>query len=425
MISKVSIQVIIKVSLCICGMCFVHHHLFAQNLLPDGGFEQLTSSLCMDPDESFSRLEFWYPLDASPDLFVSNCTYSESDFIYWDESSTPYEGQNFAGIWSRWNSNSTYFSEGIATSFTAPLIAGETYQFEMKIKNRGGFQGLDASVSGCSLEPEKHIDLYLSNDSIRVDNNFSNGTASTTATLVATMASASITGGSNDDWSSVSTCFTARGGERFLALIMPLGTFGELPACAIMASSGVFRSFYYQIDAAEVTILPEVFTAQTVKCSDEKIDIDLPEYFDFDFTDSTVFIWEDGFVGEAREVTENRLFEIKAQLTCGDVLLELLIEGTNCSEAVYIPNAFSPNNDGINDELIIGFANQSLIEDYSLSIYDRWGGLVFNTRDPLNSWDGSFNGRNAASGNYVLELSYSVLNGNTFDTQRQLVFLSR
>ena len=164
----------------------------SQNLVPDGGFEILKSSTCQDPDNSFSRLKEWYVLDASPDLFVGNCTYEDSDFVFWDSESKPYEGLNFIGLWSRWNSNNTYFSEGIATRLSSPLIAGEMYLVQLMVRNRGGYQGLDDSVSGCSLNPEKHIDIYTYDDSIKIENNFSNGTATTSADLVASLQSESI-----------------------------------------------------------------------------------------------------------------------------------------------------------------------------------------------------------------------------------------
>jgi gliding motility-associated-like protein len=55
----------------------------------------------------------------------------------------------------------------------------------------------------------------------------------------------------------------------------------------------------------------------------------------------------------------------------------------------YIPNAFSPNNDGINDT----FAGKSLLffRDYQMSIFDRWGNLIFFSNDINMPWDGKAN----------------------------------
>jgi gliding motility-associated-like protein len=65
-------------------------------------------------------------------------------------------------------------------------------------------------------------------------------------------------------------------------------------------------------------------------------------------------------------------------------------------EQVYVPNAFSPNNDGINDELTI-FAGPQVDKIKSFQIFDRWGELVhelynFEPNDLQLGWNGTFNG---------------------------------
>ena len=53
----------------------------------------------------------------------------------------------------------------------------------------------------------------------------------------------------------------------------------------------------------------------------------------------------------------------------------------------FAPNAFTPNNDGINDLFQVTGTGISL-EGFELWIYDRWGNLIFNTNDILKGWDG-------------------------------------
>lgn len=69
---------------------------------------------------------------------------------------------------------------------------------------------------------------------------------------------------------------------------------------------------------------------------------------------------------------------------------------------LFIPTAFSPNNDGENDVLYV-YGN--CIETMELTIFDRWGEKVFETTDPKQGWDGTFNGRalNPAGFAYVLK----------------------
>ena len=62
---------------------------------------------------------------------------------------------------------------------------------------------------------------------------------------------------------------------------------------------------------------------------------------------------------------------------------------------VYIPNIFTPNGDGIND-IWKPVMNEYSTEGYQLSIFDRWGQLIFYTNDTEEGWDGTVNGNPAA-----------------------------
>ncbi|MDE3184103.1 MAG: gliding motility-associated C-terminal domain-containing protein [Bacteroidota bacterium] len=66
---------------------------------------------------------------------------------------------------------------------------------------------------------------------------------------------------------------------------------------------------------------------------------------------------------------------------------------------IFIPNAFTPNGDGINDVFrIIPYENYKVNR---FCIYDRWGKLMFETTDAHNGWDGTINGIPAAAGVYI------------------------
>ncbi len=58
---------------------------------------------------------------------------------------------------------------------------------------------------------------------------------------------------------------------------------------------------------------------------------------------------------------------------------------------IFIPNAFTPNDDGLNDTYNV-VTEDELVEDMYLAVYNRWGELVFQTTSLSNSWDGYHNG---------------------------------
>ena len=59
---------------------------------------------------------------------------------------------------------------------------------------------------------------------------------------------------------------------------------------------------------------------------------------------------------------------------------------------VYFPSAFTPNGDGRNDSFG-PLGSLSLLSDYHISIYNRWGQRVFDSNDPLQKWDGRVKGK--------------------------------
>jgi gliding motility-associated-like protein len=69
-----------------------------------------------------------------------------------------------------------------------------------------------------------------------------------------------------------------------------------------------------------------------------------------------------------------------------------------------IPNAFSPNGDGLND--CFGLQQRGVLNDMTLTIYNRFGGKVFETKDPNRCWDGRLNGVMQETGTfaYIIQL---------------------
>ncbi len=62
-----------------------------------------------------------------------------------------------------------------------------------------------------------------------------------------------------------------------------------------------------------------------------------------------------------------------------------------------VPNAFSPNGDGINDEFRVAYRS---LETFQCRVYNNWGKLVYEWSDPAQGWDGRINGREAAPAAY-------------------------
>ncbi len=75
-----------------------------------------------------------------------------------------------------------------------------------------------------------------------------------------------------------------------------------------------------------------------------------------------------------------------------------------CNGRLFMPNAFSPNDDGINEVFKPVTSDPSV--EFEMMIFDRWGQMVFETRDIYNGWEGDFRGDPCPAGNYVWKIYY-------------------
>ncbi|MDT8412192.1 MAG: gliding motility-associated C-terminal domain-containing protein [Vicingaceae bacterium] len=82
----------------------------------------------------------------------------------------------------------------------------------------------------------------------------------------------------------------------------------------------------------------------------------------------------------------------------------VIVTTKKCDIDLTIPNVFTPNQDGINDFLIIATQN---VKDYAIAIYNRWGQLVFESNDKTYHWNGTFKDAKCSSGTYfyIIEVS--------------------
>ncbi len=116
-------------------------------------------------------------------------------------------------------------------------------------------------------------------------------------------------------------------------------------------------------------------------------------------TSTNAFItWNNGVSGPNRYIFGPGLFWAGASNGCGFDRDTIIVYDLGCDCLVEMPDVFTPNNDGQNDELT-PFIDCSFI-DYRLEIYNRWGTQVAVLHRPNIGWDGLFNGSPAAEGTY-------------------------
>ena len=141
-------------------------------------------------------------------------------------------------------------------------------------------------------------------------------------------------------------------------------------------------------------------------CSDDEIVINTQS------TDAATYLWNlgggtaDSLVFDASSMaftTTPAYFEYLFEATglCGVVYDSVVVEVEDCE----LPNVITPNGDGINDYFYTNFANH--YSDVQLTIYNRWGRVVFKTDSYQNDWNGvNMHGKQVSSGTYYYVVSY-------------------
>lgn len=87
----------------------------------------------------------------------------------------------------------------------------------------------------------------------------------------------------------------------------------------------------------------------------------------------------------------------------------VVITVLNEESTLYVPNAFTPNGDSINDIFLVGATN---IKEFNIIIFDRWGLKMFESSDIKVGWDGTVNGKIVADGTY-----FHLINARDIDNK--------
>jgi len=116
------------------------------------------------------------------------------------------------------------------------------------------------------------------------------------------------------------------------------------------------------------------------------------------------YLWQDGTITRAYTVTSPGLYILRMNNRCGIGIDSVIITKGNC--VLFIPNAFTPNGDGLNDIFEAGYGDH--ITKFKLVIYDRWGQKIFMSPDIRKGWNGYYLGKLQPSGTYTWTIIYDT-----------------
>ena len=118
-------------------------------------------------------------------------------------------------------------------------------------------------------------------------------------------------------------------------------------------------------------------------------------------------------------------------------LVQLIVENQNgCTDTTYnyqvvegqfaffLPNSFTPNGDGLNDKFF-PVGDKIDPNEYDFQVYNRWGEIIFETKNPSDYWDGKLNGSYVSNGTYLWKVIAKNINNGEFIEKKGFVIMSR
>ncbi len=168
-------------------------------------------------------------------------------------------------------------------------------------------------------------------------------------------------------------------------------------------------------DTINVIIKPSPFVnigPDTTVCAKNPIELDAGNA-------GAAFLWSSGAISQKIAINKPGTYRVTVTVSGCAASDTAEVDQGDCE--FFIPNAFTPNSDGINDDFgLIGTASYS---PFSFRVYSRWGQTVFRTGSSTKRWDGSFKGLDMPAGAYPWIIDYVNKKGQPIKLKGVVVLL--
>lgn len=360
----------------------------SQNLVPNPSFELYNAC-----PPSYSQIDYTGNWNQPTDH------YGTSDFIHTCSSPVPSSAINYFKVTNLFHGNGcaglyTYKNarEYIQTKLVTPMVANVNYRVSFRVKKATG-----SLFVSCN-----RIGMYISAGPI-------NGAKNSSA-LTSYVPQIEYTNFITDtaNWTLVSGIYKAVGGEDYITL----GNFrDDLSSVSLGGKEGLA---YYLIDSViiEKSITKAKFgISDSVICVNDCVNlIDKTEgnpvstewaFFDKNMSINQVSHLQNICFTKPGVYSARQIVSDGSKFDTAHATVRVVLECIKHS--LYIPNAFTLNNDGIND---VFMPKGTGIKNYNMMIFNRWGQEIFETNDLNTGWDGKYNGAVCPQDVYLYKISY-------------------
>lgn len=146
--------------------------------------------------------------------------------------------------------------------------------------------------------------------------------------------------------------------------------------------------------------------ADTVLCRGDSLLWDLSQ------PGEVTYQWGDGLTAPQRWIDSAGLYQVKLFTGCDTIQETARVSFEPCDCRYHLPDAFSPNGDGVNERFTIKYACEEVA--FELQILNRWGQVIYRQNENMPGWDGTFQGQRAPEGVYLYRLVFRGGQGDHF-----------
>ncbi len=348
----------------------------AQNLVPNPSFEDTLGCMfsvtpqidCLDKwNESVLNI----PAFNTPDLCFNGA-------VFFPPSSIPaFDGTKYIGLDCQ-----PMNSEYVQVELNQSMQAGKSYCVSFYV-----------SVCDQTTTPAVSLGAYFSNGILNV-NPFVGGLSAHVQGAVPTDPTI---------WTKIAGVYTATGGEDHITL----GGF---------ENSGQPAFVYMYIDMVEVYELPDEQVFQSTICPNQTVLLTATAP-----ATATSLLWNTNETTSSIIITTPGIYWVEKTIGSCTIIDTFFVNVGSCvidttivivepteMQTLYAPNAFTPNGDGLNDVWSVYGEN---LTDLKVSIYNRWGEMIFSAEQVNFVWDGTAKSQMVEVGVYVYEILFRNENG--------------
>lgn len=142
------------------------------------------------------------------------------------------------------------------------------------------------------------------------------------------------------------------------------------------------KTFPFEVSFFDVPIIPNISIKDTSLCEGEEWAILLPDSLNYEL--NNILVKQNPLF-----ITERNDYNLVADNGCETRVFTFSVNNEGCETLLFVPNAFTPDGDGLNDCFAVSVVEQL---NYHIVIFNRWGQLVYESSNPDDCWDGTYLG---------------------------------